>query len=169
MKYPRACQIVSMDAACLAANNYTMHVPGAGRPRDGISGSLEPIIYSITLATVNPATTSGYGVQVYGLDGDQGPIFAAYDTMEANTCSTMHVTFPNGLPCRQAADVGTLLPGNTAGCQVLGRQKDVVSASALPAALNYCPSVSINWFDSIPADYTLTVTYGYAHQSELQP
>lgn len=168
MKYPRACQIVSMNAACLAANSYTMHVPGAGRAHDGISGSLEPIIYSITLATVNPAATSGYGVQVYGWGSDQNAIFAAYDTMEANTCSTMHVTFPNGLPCRQATDVGTLLVGNTAGCQVLGRQKNNLSPG-LPSDVDYCPSVYVNWFDIEPADYTLTVTYGYAHQSELQP
>lgn len=170
MKHPRACQIVSADQTFLAANYYKVYVPGAGRTHAGTAGGyLEPVIYSITLAVTDAPSSCAYGVSVYGLSTDPFPIFKAYDTMDPNSGSSIHVTFPNGLPCRQAADVGTLLPANTAGCTVLWRQKEAGSTTTIATDIQFCPSVNVEFPVDTPGTYQLTVTYGYAHQAELQP
>jgi hypothetical protein len=170
MKHPRACQIVSADQSFLSANFNRLHVPGAGRTHAGTAGGyLEPVIYSITLAVSSPPSTCTYGLQVYGQNTDAIPIFKALDVCDADLSASIHITFPNGLPCRQMIDVGSLLPANTAGCAVLWRQKESTSTTTISTDISFCPSIEVIFPGDVPTEYHLSVTYGYAHQAELQP
>lgn len=170
MKYPRACQIVSADQNFLTMSAGKLYVPGAGRTHAGTAGGyLEPIIYSITFTVSSPASTCPYGFQVLGISTDNIPIFKAFDMVNADESASIHITFPNGLPCRQAVDVGTLLPAATAGCAVLWRQKEAPSTTTISTDIAFCPAVEVLFPVDTPTEYHLSVTYGYAHQAELQP
>lgn len=166
----RAMQIAYADGTFLGSNSMKLHVPASGRDRDGGgSGYLEIVIYSITATVAGAVDPGAFGFALFSVNTDAAPILEAYDTVAAGAYSTIHMTFPNGLPCgRQALDVGPSVAASST-CLKLSRQKDIASGgSTIAQDINACPAVQFIDYTGA-ANFSLTVTYGYAHQAELQP
>lgn len=165
-----AMQIAAADGNFLADNNWNLHIPASGRDRDGTTGAyLEIIIYSITLTVFSTVDPGAFGFSLYSMGSDTTPIISAFDSTTAANGATIHMTFPNGLPCgRPILDVGPSIAGSN-GCYKLGIQQNVPSGGATIALdVQKCPRLHV--LDQTSAsEINATVTYGYAHQSALQP
>ena len=172
MSCPRAMQVAFADTNFLSSNGWRLPVPATGRTKDNAAGGyLEVIIYSITLSVNGVAELTPYGVEVWGQSSDASPLLRAYDTVNIDEASSIHLTFPNGLPCRQTVDVGTLVnPGSTTStCLKLDRTKEQPSSTTISNDIVYCPAVSVSFPVNVASEVNLTVTYGYAHQAALAP
>ena len=119
-----AMQFAAADQDFLGSNSMILHVPATGRDRDGATGAyLEVIIYSITLSVQGAVDPGSFGFELYSIQTDGAPVLKIADMVNAGESGTIHMTFPNGLPCgRPALDVGNSIAGN-AGCYKLARHQ----------------------------------------------